>query len=393
MTSYVTLDADGQTKAHRYSSRLVEQLLSTGALSSPEWRFVFERAPRHLFAPRFRLPDNFGGQTLDGSDASQQDTWLQAVYVNDALLTDIDDDGTPFRTCSSPTVVALILEALQAVEGHSVLEIGTGTGWNAALLAIRLGSDAVTSIDINPLFVQQARERLAVLDLHPTIDVADGYGGYPARGPYDRIIATCSVRQFPPAWLRQIRLGGAILVDIRGNFGGGLARITRTTDNEASGGFLPARVSFMPLRSTRHGIRSTSEISRLIGRVTGASGDSHTTDLNPKVLREPHSFALFAQMAIPGALAVTVTVGSERTFFCLVHPDSQAWARVDLSGNTSHSVTQGGGRRIWDELEDSYELWSSLDRPARDQFTITITSDNEQYVSLAETSYRWQLPL
>lgn len=393
MTSYVTLDESGQAKARQYSGHLIDKLVATGRLSSPEWRAAFDRVPRHLFAPQFRLPDNLGGQTLDGMEPAQQDDWLRAVYRNDALLIDVADDGTLRRTCSSPAVVAIMVEALQATEGHSVLEIGTGTGWNAALLATRLGSNAVTSIDIEPLYVEEARERLAVLDLHPTLAVADGYSGYPSQAPYDRIVATCSVRQFPAAWLHQVRRDGMILADIRGSFAGGLAKVTRTTENEASGEFLPSRVSFMPLRSLDNHILDNSELARLIGPVAGIVGNTRTTDLHPSVLKEQNSFAFFAQLAIPGSLITPVVVESVGTFFCLIHPDSQSWARVELGEGTSLPVTQKGSRRLWDELEASYQVWSSLDRPTSDQFMITIMSDNEQYVSLAGTTYRWQLPL
>jgi protein-L-isoaspartate(D-aspartate) O-methyltransferase len=393
MTSYVIPNAAGQALARQHSTHLIEQLISQGALSSPEWRAVFGQVPRHLFAPKFRLPDNHGGQALDGTDASQQAAWLQAVYVNDALLTDFGDCGVLTRTCSAPSVVARMLEALRVTEGHSVLEIGTGTGWNAGLLATRLGSDAVTSVDIDPLFVQQARERLAVLDLHPTLDVADGYGGYPKQGPYDRIIATCSVRHIPPAWLQQIRPGGVILTDIRGDFAGGVARVTRTGDGEAFGEFLPSRISFMPLRSPEQSNDDESESDWPIGRVVSASGDTRTTDLDPDVLRASDSFALFAQFALPGTRSVSVTVGSDQTFFCLVHHGSQSWARVELGDDTHRPVTQGGTRHLWDELETAYKLWANLNRPARDQFTITVTPDGEQYVSLPESPHRWELPL
>lgn len=392
MTSYVTLSVEHEAEARRHASQLIEQLISSGALSSSEWRAAFERTPRHLFAPQFRLPDNLGGRTLAGTDPEQVQDWLRAAYANDALLTDFASDGTLLRTCSSPSVVARMLEALDVAEGMSVLEIGTGTGWNAGLLATRLGSDAVTSVDIDSLFVQQARERLAVLDLHPTLDAADGFGGYPARGPYDRIIATCSVRQFPPAWLQQIGPGGMILTDVRGTFAGGLALVSRNVDGTVTGGFLQSSISFMPLHSPEVGVPSTVRGDWPVGRVVSASGDTRTTELDPAVLRQPDSFSLFAQIVIPGALVTPVSVGADRTVFCLVHPDG-AWARVELGDALPRRVTQEGDRRLWDELEAAHDLWSSLDRPARDQFTITITADGEQSVSVAGTSHRWRLPL
>ncbi|HZA05573.1 MAG TPA: hypothetical protein VE617_13495, partial [Propionibacteriaceae bacterium] len=75
--------------------------------------------------------------------ATQREDWLRAVYHKEALLTDFDEHGIPTTSCSAPSVVATMLESSQASEGDTVLEIGTGTGWTAGLLAHRLGSDAV----------------------------------------------------------------------------------------------------------------------------------------------------------------------------------------------------------------------------------------------------------
>jgi hypothetical protein len=180
---------------------------------------------------------------------------------------------------------------------------------------------------------------------------------------------------------------------VRGSFAGGLARITRTTGYEASGQFLSSRVSFMPLRSPDNHILDNSELARLAGPVAGAVGEARSTDLHPDVLTGPNDFAFFAQLAIPGSLITPVVVESVGTFFCLIHPDTESWARVELGNGASLPVVQNGRRRLWDELEAAHELWSRLDRPTRDQFMIAIRSDDEQFVSLAGTSHRWQLPL
>ena len=131
-----------------------------------------------------------------------------------------------------------------------VLEIGTGTGYNAALLLCeRLGSDWVTSVDIDPQLVALARERLAANGYTPTLAAVDGARGYPAGAPYDRIIATCSVPAVPPAWLNQTTPGGMIMVDVRGMIGGTVARLTVGDDGTATGRFQPHYREFMPLRA------------------------------------------------------------------------------------------------------------------------------------------------
>lgn len=394
MTSYVTLDEVGLTKAQQGNMAMIERLLANGSLRSTNWQRAFERVPRHLFAPRFQLSGNRGGLTLDGRQEDQQEGWLRSVYANEPLLTGVAGDGSLLSTCSSPTVVARMLEALDVKAGHSVLEIGTGTGWNAGLLATRLGSDAVTSIDVDPAYIEAARERLASLNLHPTLALADGFAGYPERALYDRIIASCSVRQIPPAWLEQVRQGGIILADIRGNFAGGVAQITVGTRGIATGTFLSAGGSFMPLRSPDHSLWDNAAVAAMVKHMSATENNTRAPQLDPDVFADYNGFAFFAQLTVPaGSVVTTIASESRGRFFVLAHPESGTWARVELGDDASREVVQGGDRRLWDELEASYELWCSLDRPTRDQFEVIITADGEQYVSVTGAPYRWRLPL
>ena len=275
-----------------------------------------------------------------------------------------------------------MLESSQASAGDTVLEIGTGTGWTAGLLAHRLGSDAVTSVDINPHCVTDAREPLHYLGLTPTLDVADGYLGYPTRAPYDRIIATAALRKVPPAWLDQTRPGGTILTDLRGNFAGNLALFTVNADKSAHGRFLPETVRFMPLRSTEQPFELLPELS---ARAVHDPGEDRTTRLDPAVLRD-RAFAFLAQLAMPGTETGHVIVKDGETpgpmYFCLTDPRSQAWARVGTSTTAYLPVTQGGDRQLWDELEAAHDLWKRLAQPRPEEFTITITPEGDQVVDL-----------
>jgi protein-L-isoaspartate O-methyltransferase len=79
-----------------------------------------------------------------------------------------------------PSLMAQMLEALDVRDEHRVLEIGTGTGYNAALLCHRLGSNNVVSIDIDATLVAVAKNRLAALGHHPTLVVGDGTAGLPS---------------------------------------------------------------------------------------------------------------------------------------------------------------------------------------------------------------------
>ena len=331
------LDDRLRALADELNHALIEQLTSRGELTTPAWRAAFEAMPRHLFAPRFTLPQNLGGHTHDITStlvdatsatsvdgAARREEWLRAVYRNEALLTEFDETGVATTSCSAPSVVATMLEASQTTDRDTVLEIGTGTGWTAALLTHRLGADAVTSVDVDPRCFTGARERLDRLGLAPALAVADGYLGYPARAPYDRIIATAALRKIPPAWLAQTRAGGTILTDLRGNFAGNLALLTVDTDQTgqvAHGRFLPATARFMPLRSTAQPFDHLAELS---ARAVNEPGDHRPTSLDPATLRDrDRAFAFLAQLALPGVDAGHVIhkgPDGRTMYFCLTDP-------------------------------------------------------------------------
>jgi protein-L-isoaspartate O-methyltransferase len=163
-------------------------------------------------------PDTGEWLTHDASDPA----WQERIYAKRGLFTKIGEGTGSWGTAvvglsstSTPGLMTRLLETLDIHEGHDVLEIGTGTGYNAALLAHRLGAEHVFSVDIDRELVDLVRDRLARIGYRPTLVVADGADGLPEHAPYDRIIATCSVPAIPWAWLEQTRVGGLILADLK----------------------------------------------------------------------------------------------------------------------------------------------------------------------------------
>ncbi|GAA1029357.1 MULTISPECIES: methyltransferase domain-containing protein [Amycolatopsis] len=388
MTDVIEQDSRLSQLAADLNADLIESLKNSGNLSAGAWRAAFEGIPRHLFAPRFTLPDNLGGLVLDVEDSGRREEWLKAVYQDEALLTIFDERDMVTTSCSAPSVVAMMLESSQTTDGDAVLEVGTGTGWTAGLLSHRLGPAAVTSVDIDPRCVAEARERLDRLGLDPMLVVSDGYLGYPARAQYARIIATASLRKVPSAWLTQVRPGGTILADLRGDFAGNLARLTVNRDGSANGRFLPKRVNFMPLRSKEERFH---ELPELASRAVSAPGQHRQTGLAPSTLRT-WDFAFLAQLSMPGTRAGRVRIQGGPMYYCLTDPQTESWARVDAdTDEAEREVTQGGDRRLWDELETAHELWTRLDQPSPADFAITVSADSEQVVSLPDRATQWTL--
>ncbi|MFE9003974.1 methyltransferase domain-containing protein [Streptomyces sp. NPDC007875] len=173
-------------------------------------------------------------------------------------MTQVDDgrsDGPGIATSSNsmPTMVARMLTALEVADGQRVLEIGTGSGWNAALLAARLGSQNVTTVEVDPVLAEKAAKVIKEAGYSPDVVWGDGAQGWESGAPYDRIIATCSVRRIPYAWVRQTKPGGRVLAPLAGDFwSGALVRLDVGGDGVASGRFVGG-ARFMPMRSERPG--------------------------------------------------------------------------------------------------------------------------------------------
>jgi protein-L-isoaspartate(D-aspartate) O-methyltransferase len=117
------------------------------------------------------------------------------------------------QTISQPTIVALMSQALQLTGEERVLEIGTGSGYQAAILSLLAGE--VYSIEIVEPLGRAAKERLAQLGYRNiTAKVGDGYRGWPEHAPFDRIILTAAPKQMPAALVEQLAAGGTIVAPL-----------------------------------------------------------------------------------------------------------------------------------------------------------------------------------
>lgn len=359
------------SNATRLRRRLVEHLLAEGVLHDARWMTAFRSVPRHVFLPRFFVPAANGWAAVESGD----DEWLRRVYSPDVLVVQLDDDsglwerarylgaqpGTPTSSSSQPSIMAIMLEELRVADGHRVLEIGTGTGYNTALLCHRLGSGLVYTVDIDPDLVDAARKRLAEIGYAPSCAAADGAEGFPAGVLYDRVLCTCSVSSIPPAWLEQTMPGGLIVTTLNRPIGGGLVRIVAGEGATGHGRVLARDGRFMPLRAHRF-----KPSKALEGDVSW-----RPTRLPMGVLTEPRSrFEFFAGLHLPGVTAARV--GQSTT---LVHPDG-SWMRHRQRGS-EFEVAEGGPRRLWEIVEAAHEDWLGLGEPGRDRFGLSLDGEDQ----------------
>ncbi|GIM84369.1 ATP-grasp peptide maturase system methyltransferase [Salinispora arenicola] len=366
--------------AEHLRNRLVNELTGHGWLADA-WRPAFTAVPRHLFLPRFfrQTPDRSRYEAVDGSDPGA----LELVYSNSVLPTQLDGDdarwdesrhhgpidGVPTCSSTQPALMAVMLDALDVADGHRVLEVGTGTGYNATLLAHRLGSPLVTTVDIDAGLVRRARQSLAAVGYAPTVAATDGAAGYPGNAPYDRIIATCSVPRVPAVWLTQTRPGGVILTNLHREIGGGLLlRLTVDETGAASGHLLDDYGAFMPLRSC-----PTTRTSTLVRAASQASGDMHETHLPGPLADDGEAWTALVALLLPDVARLDID-RPDGPVQWLVHPDG-SWAYHDIS---THTVEQGGPRRLWTEVEDLYSRWTAHGKPTRPHIGVTIASTGQQ---------------
>jgi protein-L-isoaspartate(D-aspartate) O-methyltransferase len=123
--------------------------------------------------------------------------------------------GEWLTTSSQPTMMAIMLEQLDIRPGHRVLEIGSGTGYNAALLAHLSGAEgSVDSVEIDGEAAAAASTALARMGANARVHHADGADGWPAGAPYDRIIATVSIPDMPDAWAVQAATDAVIVAPL-----------------------------------------------------------------------------------------------------------------------------------------------------------------------------------
>lgn len=170
------------------SKMLIDGLIRGGYLSTPSVIKAMESIPRELFVP----PDKRG-----------------FAYVDKPL------EIGHGQTISAPHMVALMAEALDLDLGHKVLEIGTGSGYHAAVISKIIGNGHIYTIERHKTLVDQAKKNLARTGIHNvTVSKGDGSMGLPQYAPYNRIYVTCASPSIPPPLINQLTDHGKLLIPV-----------------------------------------------------------------------------------------------------------------------------------------------------------------------------------
>jgi protein-L-isoaspartate(D-aspartate) O-methyltransferase len=349
----------------------------------PQWQEAFAHTPRHHFVPRFWALDQFNtpADLVDGADPDERERWLAACYGNQVLITQWHgQNGRRIITSSAsmPSIVAEMLQLLDMRDGHRVLEIGTGTGYNTALLCHRLGANLVATVDIDPVLVAEARCRLKRIGYQPVAEAVDGAAGLPAAAPYDRILSTCSAAPVPTAWINQLADGGLIVAPL--TYGGALAVLHKTGRGEVSGRLATEQAYFMPLHAAGEPMPDGYVVD--LPQLSEADASPDTTTDVPKEPWGNVEFRLWLALHLPHS-HIADLVNEQMSRIGVVVYTADQRAQVDYTaGDPGEWPVVQDPDRLWDTVEAAWSAWQRHGHPDRTRIGITARADGEQWVWL-----------
>ena len=240
--------------------QFVAMLIATNGATTKPVQDAFRAVPRHLFVDQyytFGKPRRLVRVDPEHPTAVQ----MKTIYSDEALATH-QRYGKGTSSTSQPSLVANMLVELGIAPGMQIMEIGAGTGWNAALMGSLAGPRGrVYSIDVQADVARRARRHLQRCGAqNVTIINADGVEGCKRHAPYDRIITTVACPDIFPEWISQLRDGGAILVTLQDIPGRGaclLSRLWKRSDH------LSGEIISLPFFMTMMGRYGAAPISSI----------------------------------------------------------------------------------------------------------------------------------
>ncbi|GGM46517.1 protein-L-isoaspartate O-methyltransferase [Longimycelium tulufanense] len=351
----------------------------------PAWASSLRSVDRARFIPdRAWLDTEAGVVPIDrGTDP---DGWAEAVYSDRVLLTQFDDGSTtwprighrPTSSSSMPSSMLGMLDALDAQRGHRVLEIGAGTGYNAALIAAQIGpAGQVVTVEVDPALAGRAHRRLAGRALVVT---GDGGDGYAETAPYDRVIATATAQlgKLPYAWVQQCRPGAVIIAPVRTDLTSGpLVRYRVDENGTALGKVAPQRVGFMELRTHRCPLPDLDDL-----RWDDPCAEQAITAMSPVDPIHDEGARWTVGVRVPSCrwrFWKRGEHGLKHGVVWFVDPVTGSWTTV-APGNSSGAniVRQFGPRRLWDEVESAYRWWQEHGCPALERWRFEVTATEQR---------------
>jgi protein-L-isoaspartate(D-aspartate) O-methyltransferase len=369
----------------QYQRRLVESIQTRYHSVSEQVLQAFLTIPRHPFIQHYYLHQP-GTRDWTRHEQEESPVWYEQIYSDQALVTSIDEHGRSLSSSSQPGVMAAMLDALELHPGMRVLEIGTGTGYNAALVAFLVGDPRlVTTLDIDSCLIERARPVISkMVGEGMTLLQADGIDGSIANTPYDRILVTASSSTIPYAWMKQLAPDGMLVCVLQPGFAmlGGLLKAQKK--EEKLKGSILSVASFMVL----HNIMYTKRTIQTDFRAPlYASFPLDLTLFQPYLIRENTDFAFFLYYDVPDLYVFQK--GDALIFSSEAAPQGYVLFRqspallVELRGDRSLACI------LWNRLVRAYSLWIHCGRPAITQYQFEMDADSQSLAITLPSGTIW----
>lgn len=363
--------------------QLVDSLLQIGAVHSPALEQAFLSIPREAFVPYFYEQETTSrtmAWKLVSAHEMPREDYLAAVYCNASLVTKIDERSWPVSSSSLPSIMATMLEALDVQPSQRALEIGTGSGYNAALLATLTDTpEQVVTIERDAVLAAQASHTLEqVIGPGVTVVVGDGVVGWPSGAPYDRIIATASAATLPIAWVEQLDIGGRLVMDLQGPLASSFLVVEKTAES-VSGHFLSEPLHFMPLETEAISLPQAN-IASLLQQACQMTFVLENDPVFPDALFDP-AFRWFLQWRIPDCQIskrkhVQRSNASEMHTILVIKPKSKTLVR--LQKQQEEATWRGevyGSALFWQELQQAYEAFYAVGKPHQQRYQLVVEQE------------------
>jgi protein-L-isoaspartate(D-aspartate) O-methyltransferase len=394
-------------------SALVEELRRDGLLGAPggsgdgsaagdgaRLAEAFLAVPRERFLPEHAARDG-----------------LEAIYANRAIPTKLGRSGAPVSSSSQPSIMALMLRLLDVQPGQRVLEVGAGTGYNAALLSQLVGPcGRVVSVEIDPELAARASAALAAGGHRVEVVVGDGREGWALGAPFDRIIVTASSPDLPRPWLEQLVEDGRVVVplllqhDPSDHFVQAVCALRRVGERFAPAGAVDG--SFMQLRpradadplypagigASEHRDGAAMAVSQLSGAALRTLSRAARRQLLALTLGPPRTRRL-TRPAPATALELFLVLAAPADRLVLHYRNgTKAAGVIDRAGRGLAVVGGRGGRAsrllAWGDPEPEALLrtllaeWRALGRPGAEQLLVGARFPTARQAGRARSNHR-----
>ncbi|MEM9774433.1 MAG: protein-L-isoaspartate O-methyltransferase [Chloroflexota bacterium] len=369
---------------------------------SEEVQRAFIATPRHAYVPYYYTWED---KTRHEVTADNLDEHLAKLYEDRPVILKIEDNKVP-STVSQPSFVLQMLDMLQIEPGHKILELGAGSGWNAALMGSLVGAaGSVYSLEIIPEIAQMARESVHKQGLENVhIIEGDAGEGYAAGAPYDRATFTAGAFDLPCHFYDQIKEDGILLIIIKNEGGGDMLFLMRKREDHFES-FDSMPCGFVPM---------TGKYEMADLKPIRLSDLENWNELkNHEVSRRPFWWGG------KGEIGFQWRTTGIRSFLSIVEPMFQAF-RPDSAGDL---LTQGqffglrdeegqslviakddalityGNRAAGARMEEHIQNWVALGMPSSASFDLSIypmgtnvvAQKNQWVVQRAESQFLWTL--